>query len=107
MVQQLSARGTVVWTLPGGGIEANESAAVAAVRELEEETGLVGAVVRQLVHAPDPIFLVDVDTAAEPAVGDDADLIAVAWRPLAEVELDLQVRLVIAALHIDGSFDVR
>ena len=29
-----------VWLLPGGGIDAGESAAEAAVREAQEETGL-------------------------------------------------------------------
>lgn len=33
--------GTGRWGLPGGGIHKNETALVAAVRELEEETGLV------------------------------------------------------------------
>ncbi|HEX7172815.1 MAG TPA: NUDIX domain-containing protein [Candidatus Limnocylindria bacterium] len=33
------------WTLPGGGVEFGEHPRAAAVRELEEETGLVGEVV--------------------------------------------------------------
>ena len=32
------------WTLPGGGLDFGEEPAVAAVRELEEETGLVGRI---------------------------------------------------------------
>lgn len=32
------------WTLPGGGIDFGEDPAVAVLRELEEETGLVGRV---------------------------------------------------------------
>ena len=36
------------WTLPGGGLEFGEDPAVAAVRELEEETGLVGRVTELL-----------------------------------------------------------
>jgi 8-oxo-dGTP diphosphatase len=33
------------WTMPGGGIEFGEHPDVAAVRELEEETGLIGEIV--------------------------------------------------------------
>ena len=32
------------WTLPGGGIEFGEHPAAAAIRELEEETGLIGEI---------------------------------------------------------------
>jgi ADP-ribose pyrophosphatase YjhB (NUDIX family) len=32
------------WTLPGGGLDFGEDPAVAAVRELQEETGLVGRI---------------------------------------------------------------
>jgi ADP-ribose pyrophosphatase YjhB (NUDIX family) len=32
------------WTLPGGGLDFGEEPAAAAVRELEEETGLVGRI---------------------------------------------------------------
>ena len=34
-----NARGSANWTLPGGGMEAGESAEVAACREILEETG--------------------------------------------------------------------
>jgi 8-oxo-dGTP diphosphatase len=34
-----------IWTLPGGGLDFGESPPVAALRELTEETGLVGEVV--------------------------------------------------------------
>jgi 8-oxo-dGTP diphosphatase len=37
-----------IWTLPGGGLDFGEAPAHAAVRELEEETGLRGEVVRLL-----------------------------------------------------------
>jgi 8-oxo-dGTP diphosphatase len=36
------------WTLPGGGLEFGEDPAAGGVRELEEETGLVGRITRLL-----------------------------------------------------------
>jgi 8-oxo-dGTP diphosphatase len=98
MVEQLNEAGRVVWTLPGGGVEPGETAELAAIRELAEETSLQGTVTRRLVQSPHPIFLVDVDDDAEAVVGVESELFSVAWRPLAEVADDVQVRLVLSAL---------
>ena len=49
-----------VWTLPGGGLAFGEAPATACVRELREETGYIGEVVR-LLDVSDRVF--------EPAVG--------------------------------------
>jgi len=98
MVKQLNETGRVVWTLPGGGVEPYETAEMAAIRELAEETRLVGRVVRRLADGPDAIFLVEVDDDLEPVVGAEDELFEVAWRLLTEVKEDRQVRLVLAAL---------
>jgi 8-oxo-dGTP diphosphatase len=44
-----------VWTLPGGGLEFGESPARAALRELKEETGLIGEIER-LIEVDDRLF---------------------------------------------------
>lgn len=49
MVKQ-SHEGKEIWMVPGGGIEAGENAAEAAVREVLEETGLTIRVTRLLWH---------------------------------------------------------
>ena len=45
-------RGTPVWTLPGGGIEAGETPADAAVRETKEEVHLDVKALRLLYQGP-------------------------------------------------------
>jgi ADP-ribose pyrophosphatase YjhB (NUDIX family) len=39
MVKQHVERGAIVWNFPGGGVEGNETAEQACVREAKEETG--------------------------------------------------------------------
>lgn len=39
MVKQHVQRGDIVWNFPGGGIECNETAEQACIREAKEETG--------------------------------------------------------------------
>lgn len=45
-----------LWSIPGGRVEPEEAHEIAVVRELREETGLVGAVVREVgtVHRDAP-----------------------------------------------------
>jgi 8-oxo-dGTP diphosphatase len=44
-----------IWTLPGGGLDFGEAPAAAALRELTEETGLVGEIV-DLLDVSDRLF---------------------------------------------------
>ncbi|MGD2169702.1 MAG: NUDIX hydrolase [Chlamydiota bacterium] len=44
----IKRRDIPVWVLPGGGIEKNETPQVAALRETQEETGLICKVVRKI-----------------------------------------------------------
>lgn len=100
MVQRGRGPGLGRWSLPGGRVEPGETMAEAVVRELAEETGLVGLCgplvgwVERIGDVPEPhhyaIFDFDVTIVddAEPVAGDDAA--AAAWIPRHEVaELDL------------------
>lgn len=72
-----------LWSIPGGRVEPGESDEDATLRELVEETAVVGAIVREVgtVTRDAPAggtyvirdFLVRVDPGSVPVAGDDAD----------------------------------
>jgi 8-oxo-dGTP diphosphatase len=85
------------WCLPGGGVEPQEAASDAAMRELEEECCVVGKILQKTDHATDGF---DIDTitfqveigSIVPHMGTDPEfpwggqiLVDVSWLTLAEI----------------------
>lgn len=89
-------RGRLLWSLPKGHLEAGETAAEAAVREVEEETGIRGRVVAELgtidywfvaegrrIHKTVHHYLLE--ASGGELSDDDVEVDEVAWVPLVEL----------------------
>lgn len=96
LIGRLDRRGRLLWSLPKGHLEPGESTEEAAIREVQEETGILGRVVGKLgvidfwfvaegtrVHKTVHHFLLE----AESGELSDADIEVdeVAWVPLDEL----------------------
>jgi len=115
VIGRLDRRGRLLWSLPKGHIEPGETAEQAAVREVEEETGIIGRVVAPLgtidfwfvaedrrVHKTVHHFLM---RALGGELSDsDVEVAEVAWVPLHELEARLayadERRLLRRAAHL-------
>jgi 8-oxo-dGTP pyrophosphatase MutT (NUDIX family) len=97
VIGRLDRRGRLLWSLPKGHIEVGETAEQAAVREVEEETGIIGRVVAPLgtidfwfvaedrrVHKTVHHFLLY--ALGGELSDEDVEVAEVAWVPLAELE---------------------
>lgn len=96
LIGRLDRRGRLLWSLPKGHLERGETAQDAAVREVEEETGIRGVVVAELgvidywfvaedrrVHKTVHHYLLE---AAGGELSDtDVEVDEVAWVPLSEL----------------------
>jgi ADP-ribose pyrophosphatase YjhB (NUDIX family) len=100
LIGRLDRHGRLLWSLPKGHIEAGETAEQAAVREIEEETGIAGAVIGELgtvefwfvadgrrVHKTVQHFLLRA-TGGELSDA-DVEVSEVAWVPLSRIRAQL------------------
>lgn len=96
VIARRSRRGQLEWVLPKGHLERGETAEVAAVREVEEETGILGQVIGRLgdvdywfvaqerrIHKTVHHYLLE--RVSGELSDADVEVVEVAWVPLAEV----------------------
>ena len=100
LIGRLDRRGRLLWSLPKGHVEAGETEPQTAIREVQEETGILGEVVGKLgtidfwfvadgrrVHKTVHHFLLlAVDPEGGLELSDaDVEVSEVAWVPIAEL----------------------
>lgn len=114
LVRRANAPAQGLWSIPGGRVEGGETSEVAVIRELREETGLVGVVIREVgtirLAAADGgtylvrDFLVSTDGAPDPVAGDDAaDAAWIVIDDLAQVDTSPGLVDALVAWNVIGS----
>jgi len=96
LIGRLDRRGRLLWSLPKGHVEAGETHEDAAVREVEEETGIKGRVLAALgtidywfvaedrrIHKTVHHYLLE--ASGGELSDDDVEVDEVAWVPLSEL----------------------
>jgi 8-oxo-dGTP pyrophosphatase MutT (NUDIX family) len=96
LIGRVDRRGRLLWSLPKGHLEVGETAEDAAIREVEEETGIRGRVLAALgtidywfvaedrrIHKTVHHYLLE--AAGGQLSDDDIEVDEVAWVPLAEL----------------------
>jgi 8-oxo-dGTP pyrophosphatase MutT (NUDIX family) len=81
LIGRLDRRGRLLWSLPKGHLEEGETAEQAAVREVEEETGIIASV-RAFLGSIDYWFVAHGGELSD----EDVEVTEVAWVPLAELD---------------------
>lgn len=100
LIGRLDRRGRLMWSLPKGHVEPGETREQAAIREVEEETGISGRILAPLgaidfwfvadgrrIHKTVHHFLME-RTGGELSA-DDAEVVEVQWVPLPQVSAKL------------------
>ena len=113
MVRHRRRDGAEYRQLPGGAVHTGEAADAAVLRELLEETGPRGKVVRFMFAlpykcGPSTTFLVDAEGGAAAALGYDPEesgsdhrkLVGVAWVPIEEVRGNPEIEALLLVLSL-------
>lgn len=91
LVRRAVEEGDLRWQFPAGKLEAGESPEQAAVRETEEETGLIVEAVKTLGDRVHPNtgrlmhYVACAPVSGEAHVADEEELAEIAWVTLAEI----------------------